>query len=269
MGRRDAVGPHAPQPAPSARIRSIGIAEAVASPGVYAVLLADDVPGSRFYGLEFKDQPVLASDVVRYVGEPVALVAAEHPELARRAAEKIVVDYEPLPAVVDMRAGARTRRPAGASVRQRAARGARRARRPERGGRGLGRGLLRDRDAGSGAARARGRDGGARRGRWDRPVRRDAVAPHRPASSSPPASACPRTRSGCSWRGPAARSARARTSACRSTRACWRSTRAVRSRWRTGARSRSWATCTVTPPASGCGPARRATATSSTSAPGS
>ena len=90
-------------PHPSARIRSIGIAEAVASPGVYGVLLADDVPGSRFYGLEFKDQPVLASDVVRYVGEPVALVAAEHPELARRAAEKIVVDYEPLPAVVDMR----------------------------------------------------------------------------------------------------------------------------------------------------------------------
>jgi Aerobic-type carbon monoxide dehydrogenase, large subunit CoxL/CutL homologs len=90
-------------PHPSARIRSIGIAEAVASPGVYGVLLADDVPGSRFYGLEFKDQPVLASDVVRYVGEPVALVAAEHPELARRAAEKIVVEYEPLPAVVDMR----------------------------------------------------------------------------------------------------------------------------------------------------------------------
>ena len=126
---------------------------------------------------------MLASDVVRYVGEPVALVAAEHPELARRAAEKIVVDYEPLPAVVDMRAGARTRRAAGASVRQRAARGARRARRPERGGRGLGRGLLRDRDAGPGAARARGGDGGARRGRRDRPVRRDAVAPHRPQAA--------------------------------------------------------------------------------------
>ncbi len=71
----------------------------MASPGVYAVLLADDVPGTRFYGLEFADQPVLAWEVVRYVGEPVALVAAEHPELARRAAEKIVVDYEPLPAV--------------------------------------------------------------------------------------------------------------------------------------------------------------------------
>ncbi len=89
-------------PFPHARIRSIEIAEAVASPGVYALLLADDVPGTGFYGLEFADQPVLAREVARYVGEPVALVAAEHPELARRAAEKIVVDYEPLPAVTDM-----------------------------------------------------------------------------------------------------------------------------------------------------------------------
>jgi len=89
-------------PHPSARIRSIDIGGAVASPGVHAVLLADDVPGTRFYGLEFTDQPVLAWEVVRYVGEPVALVAAEHPELARRAAERIVVDYEPLPPVTDM-----------------------------------------------------------------------------------------------------------------------------------------------------------------------
>jgi xanthine dehydrogenase D subunit len=89
-------------PHPSARIRSIDIGRAVASPGVHAVLLADDVPGSKFYGLEFTDQPVLAWEVVRFVGEPVALVAAEHPELARRAAEEIAVDYEPLPAVTDM-----------------------------------------------------------------------------------------------------------------------------------------------------------------------
>ena len=89
-------------PHPSARIRSVDISGAVASPGVHAVLLADDVPGSRFYGLEFADQPVLAWEVVRYVGEPVAIVAAEHPELARRAADHIVVDYEPLPAVTDM-----------------------------------------------------------------------------------------------------------------------------------------------------------------------
>jgi len=94
-------------PHPSARIRSIDVAGAVASPGVHAVLLADDVPGSRFYGLEFADQPVLAWEVVRYVGEPVAIVSAEHPELARRAADRIVVDYEPLEPVTDMEAALR------------------------------------------------------------------------------------------------------------------------------------------------------------------
>ena len=56
----------------------------------------------RRYGLEFADQPVLAIDRVLYYGEPVALVAAEHPEQARRAAERIRVDYEPLEPVADM-----------------------------------------------------------------------------------------------------------------------------------------------------------------------
>ncbi len=90
-------------PHPHARIRSIEISAAVASPGVHAVLTAEDVPGKKTYGLEFADQPVLAWDRVRYVGEPVAIVAAEHPELARRAAARIVVDYEVLPAVTDMK----------------------------------------------------------------------------------------------------------------------------------------------------------------------
>jgi xanthine dehydrogenase D subunit len=89
-------------PHPHARIRSIDISQAVASPGVHAVLLPDDVPGKKTYGLEFSDQPVLTADRVRYQGEPVAIVAAEHPELARRAAERIVVDFEVLPAVIDM-----------------------------------------------------------------------------------------------------------------------------------------------------------------------
>ena len=57
-------------------------------PGVHAVLTHDDVPGEKRYGLEFRDQPVLAIDRVRYFGEPVALVAADHPEQARRAAER-------------------------------------------------------------------------------------------------------------------------------------------------------------------------------------
>ncbi len=84
-----------------ARIVEIDISQALAMPGVHAVLTHDDVPGAKTYGLEFADQPVLAIDRVRYLGEPVALVAAEHPEQARRAAERILVEYEPLEPVVD------------------------------------------------------------------------------------------------------------------------------------------------------------------------
>jgi CO/xanthine dehydrogenase Mo-binding subunit len=85
-----------------ALIHSVDISQALAMPGVHAVLTHDDVPGDKRYGLEFADQPVLAFDRVRYFGEPVAIVAAEHPEQARRAAAKIVVEYEPLEPVIDM-----------------------------------------------------------------------------------------------------------------------------------------------------------------------
>ena len=85
-----------------ARIRGIDITEAVTMPGVHAVLTHEDVPGQKTYGLEFPDQPVLAIDRVLYYGEAVAVVAAEHPEQARRAAERIRVDYEPLEPVADM-----------------------------------------------------------------------------------------------------------------------------------------------------------------------
>ena len=84
-----------------ARIVSIDLSEAIGMPGVHAVLTHDDVPGAKTYGLEFSDQPVLAIDRVRYFGEPVAVVAAEHPEQARRAADRISVEYEPLDPVVD------------------------------------------------------------------------------------------------------------------------------------------------------------------------
>jgi CO/xanthine dehydrogenase Mo-binding subunit len=87
--------PHA-----SARIRAIDIGPALAITGVHAVLTAVDVPVNA-YGLEHRDQPVFASDLVRYVGEPVAAVAADHPETARRACAAIVVDYEVLEPVVD------------------------------------------------------------------------------------------------------------------------------------------------------------------------
>ncbi len=85
-----------------ARIVSVDLSEALAMPGVHAVLTHADVPGQKTYGLEFQDQPVLAIDRVLYFGEAVALVAAEHPEQARRAAERIAVAYELLEPVADM-----------------------------------------------------------------------------------------------------------------------------------------------------------------------
>jgi xanthine dehydrogenase D subunit len=88
--------PHA-----AARIRSIDTSAATAMAGVHAVVLAADVPGSRTYGMERADQPVFADDVVRYHGEPVAAVAADHPELALRAVRAIAVDYEVLDALAD------------------------------------------------------------------------------------------------------------------------------------------------------------------------
>ncbi|WP_432014030.1 xanthine dehydrogenase subunit D [Streptomyces cucumeris] len=84
-----------------AEIRSVDTAEALAVPGVHAVMTHDDLPAATHYGLEIKDQPVLARDRVRYHGEAVAIVAADHPETARRAAAKIKVEYAELPLVVD------------------------------------------------------------------------------------------------------------------------------------------------------------------------
>jgi CO/xanthine dehydrogenase Mo-binding subunit len=84
-----------------ALIKEIDISQALAMPGVHAVLTHDDVPGEKRYGLEFADQPVLAFERVRYYGEPLAVVAAEHPEQARRAAARIAVEFEPLEPVVD------------------------------------------------------------------------------------------------------------------------------------------------------------------------
>ena len=88
-------------PYPSAKIRKIDFSQAIAMEGVHAILTADDVPGENIFGLEHPDQPVLAFDLVRYVGEPVAIVAANHPEVAKKAADAIYVDYEQLDPLVN------------------------------------------------------------------------------------------------------------------------------------------------------------------------
>jgi xanthine dehydrogenase D subunit len=88
-------------PHPRANIWSMDTTEAERMPGVHAVLTHEDVPGRKVYGMEIPDQPVLAWEHVRYQGEPVAIVAADHPETARRAVENIAVEYEVLDPLID------------------------------------------------------------------------------------------------------------------------------------------------------------------------
>ena len=88
-------------PHPSARVLSVDVSRALAMTGVHAALTWEDVPGSLHYGLEHPDQPVLADGVVRYQGEPVAVVAADHPDTVRRALDAIVVDYRELQPLID------------------------------------------------------------------------------------------------------------------------------------------------------------------------
>ena len=92
-------GATARSPHAHARIVSIDTSEARAMPGVKCVLTHEDIPGEKLYGLEIADQPVLAFDFARYWGEAMAIVAADHPEQARRAAAAVQVRYEVLPPV--------------------------------------------------------------------------------------------------------------------------------------------------------------------------
>ena len=88
-------------PHPHARIVSIDLSGAWAINGVEAVITADDVPGQLTYGLISSDQPVFAAEVVRFVGEPIAAVAANHPDTCRRALAAIKVTYEVLQPLID------------------------------------------------------------------------------------------------------------------------------------------------------------------------
>lgn len=88
-------------PHPHARILSIDTEKAKALPGVHAVLTHKDVPGENLHGLVYRDWPVLCHDVVRYVGDAVAIVAADTEDIASEALKLITVEYEPLPVVAD------------------------------------------------------------------------------------------------------------------------------------------------------------------------
>jgi len=86
------------------RIRRVDVEAARQVPGVHAVYVSDDIRraiANPYYGPAFHDQPILAIDKVRHIGEPVAVVLAEDPHVAEEAARLIVAEYDELPAVTN------------------------------------------------------------------------------------------------------------------------------------------------------------------------
>ncbi len=86
---------------PHAHILDIDTTAARKLAGVHAVLTYQDVPGENLHGLVHRDWPVLCGEIARYMGDAIAIVAADTPEIATEALELIEVQYEPLPVVAD------------------------------------------------------------------------------------------------------------------------------------------------------------------------
>jgi CO/xanthine dehydrogenase Mo-binding subunit/aerobic-type carbon monoxide dehydrogenase small subunit (CoxS/CutS family) len=92
---------------PYARILNINLSEAEKMPGVVGIVIADDIPGVNQAGVVVRDQVAIASDMVRYIGDPVACVYAETVDQANEALSKIRVDYEELPGIFTPEAAAK------------------------------------------------------------------------------------------------------------------------------------------------------------------
>ena len=87
---------------PHARLLRVDASKAEKFPGVVAVLTRDDLGGQKStFGSVVKDQGIVATERVRYVGDVIAAVAAEKSDIAEEAVDLIEVEYEPLPAVFD------------------------------------------------------------------------------------------------------------------------------------------------------------------------
>lgn len=95
-----------------ARILEIDPSQALEVPGVKAVLTAEDIPGAKIFGPLVQDQPSLAIDFVRHLGEPVALILAEEKSSAEKARDLIKVRYQELEPIFDPLTAAQADAPA-------------------------------------------------------------------------------------------------------------------------------------------------------------
>jgi CO/xanthine dehydrogenase Mo-binding subunit len=99
-------------PLPHARVERLDTRATLAAPGVLAVLTAEDLADcDPFYGVAFKDQPLLAMERVRYAGEPVAVVIAETERQAAAAVQLLEVTLTELPVVLDLETALRPHAP--------------------------------------------------------------------------------------------------------------------------------------------------------------
>lgn len=90
-------------PVAHGKLKSVDLEDALATEGVVTVLLAKDIPGSNNYGNIIQDDRVLAQDDVTFVGEPIAIVVAVTPEIAKKGVKLVHADIEELPAIFDPR----------------------------------------------------------------------------------------------------------------------------------------------------------------------
>jgi xanthine dehydrogenase large subunit len=84
-------------------IKSLNLARVTAAPGVIAVALPSDIPGENNYGAAVHDDPIFADALVQYAGQPLFAVAASSYTQARKAVRLAAVEYEELPALLDIR----------------------------------------------------------------------------------------------------------------------------------------------------------------------
>ncbi len=87
---------------PHACVDKIDVSKAREKDGVVCILTAEDIPGRNLYGIAFQDQPALAHDRVRYIGDPIAIVAAESDEIAKDALKAIAVEYKELQPITNV-----------------------------------------------------------------------------------------------------------------------------------------------------------------------
>jgi len=88
-------------PRPHAWIRHINVGLAATQPGIVRIISATDIPGKNQFGAIKKDQPCLAEDRVRYVGEPILVIVGETEDVARKAMGFVKIDFEDIEPIYD------------------------------------------------------------------------------------------------------------------------------------------------------------------------